>query len=103
MHRPTGMNPEQRKAIEKAWQDTLSHFKISRPVLPFEHMKLSQLVHKYGATATIYALVGMRFEDKTSTFDPSRNVALSRVMDDRLFEKFVNLASREKTLQENRK
>lgn len=94
------MTPEQRTAVESAWKQTLEFFKINRPVLPFEHMKLSQLVHQYGVTATLYALVGMRFEEKTATFDPAKNVGLSRVQDSRLFEKFVNLASREKTLQQ---
>lgn len=93
------LSKDELKALEDAWLATLKHFKINRPVLPFEHMKLAALVKQYGVLAVQYAIVGMRFEEKTSTFDPAKHVGLSRLLDQRLFEKMLNLAGRQKTLQ----
>lgn len=81
------------------WQETLKHFKINRPVLPFEHMKIIQIAKSYGYAAAAYALAGVRFEEKTQTFNPANHVSLARVQDPALFEKFLNLAARQKTLQ----
>jgi hypothetical protein len=81
----------------KIWKSTLEHFNAHRPVLPHEHMKIAQLVKTYGATAVAYAFVGMRHEERTQTFDPAKNLSLARCQDEKLFEKFLNLGSIEKT------
>lgn len=96
-------NREESLRCEQVWKKTLEHFKIFRPVLPYEHMKIAQLVKQYGEVAVTYALTGMRFEERTKNFDPAKHVALSRAQDLRMFEIFVNLAAREKTLQEEKK
>lgn len=91
------IQPEGLAICEIAWSSTLRHFKIDRPILSHERMKIARLIREHGHKATAFALVGMQFEQKTDNFDPARNLAIHRAMDSKLFEKFVNLASREKT------
>lgn len=84
----------------KIWKATLEHFNAHRPVLPHEHMKIAQLVKIYGATAVAYAFVGMRHEERTQSFDPAKNLSIARCQDPKLFEKFLNIGSIEKTKQD---
>lgn len=97
LHGTTGLDPKEVSMCVEAWGNTLKHFKINRPVLPHESMKIAQLMKQYGHIATIYALVGMRFEKKTDSYDPANFLAIARCFDSKLFEVFVNLASREKS------
>ena len=88
--------------VREAWLETLKHFNIDRPVLPFEEMSLSRLVQQYDWKSVLYAVIGMRFEEKTQTFNPAKYVGLRRLDDPTLFERFVNLASQKKTEQKKR-
>lgn len=85
---------------QAAWVSTLNHFGITRPILPYENIAIAQLIKVYGWKSVLYALTGMRFEQKTATFDPSKNIAIARLRDSKLFEKFVNLAAQKKKEQE---
>lgn len=87
---------EEIEQCENAWKGTLEHFGIHRPIMPFERMKIATLIKSYDYKSAIYALTGMRFETKTPSFDPSKHVALSRVQQPHLFEKFLNLAAQKK-------
>lgn len=87
---------EHYQEVEDAWKQTLEHFHIDRPILSFEKIKIARLIKLYGWKATMYALVGYRFEPKTQNFDPSKHVGLSRVEQPHLFERFVNLAAQKK-------
>ena len=47
--------------VHDAWLETLKHFGIERPVLPFEMMTISRLVTQYHDWKTmVYAVTGMR-------------------------------------------
>lgn len=90
-------------ACEKAWLETLKHFGIERVVLPHEQMKIVNLIETNTFKATLYALAGMRFEEATPTFKPSKNVSLVRAFDPKLFEKFINLASAKATEEKKKR
>ncbi len=87
---------------QTAWKKTLEHFHIERPILPHENVAIAELIRVYGYKSVLYALTGVRFEQKTTTFDPSRNIAIARLRDPKLFEKFVNLAAQKKKEQESK-
>lgn len=91
---------KEQEMCEKAWEGTLEHFGIKRPIFSFEKMKIARLIKIYDYKSVVYALTGMRFEQKTQTFDPAKHVGLSRADDPRLFEKFLNLAAQQKTKQD---
>jgi hypothetical protein len=91
------LDPKEIAQCTDVWLGTLKHFKIYRPVLPYENMKIAQLVKQYGYIAAMYALTGMRFEKKTDSYDPGNYLAIARAFDSKLFEVFVNLAGREKS------
>lgn len=99
---PPPVTKEELQKLCDIWKNTLKHFKINRPVLSFELMKISQLAKSYGFIATAYALTGMRYEEKTQTFDPAKHVSLARAQNPALFEVFLNLAARQKTIEETR-
>ena len=90
---------EEFASLETDWIGTLKHFGIERPVLPHEQQTLWQVTKAHGIKATRYAVVGMRYEESTSTFTPSKHVSLQRLFKGELFEKFVNLASAKLTEQ----
>ena len=78
------------------WLDTLKHFKISRPLMPMEDIRIARKVQAVGLCHVIAAFRGMRLESKVDDFDPSEHVSLDRVLDIRKFQKFVNLGSSKK-------
>jgi hypothetical protein len=96
MNEAESKNKEEYMACEKVWKETLEHFGIYRPVLPFEKMKISRLIKQYDYVSVIYALTGARFEAKTENFNPANHVGLSRIEQAHIFEKFVNLAAQKK-------
>lgn len=83
-----------------SWEGTLTYFGIDRPSLPYEHMTISRLIREYDYKSVAYALTGMRYEAKTPTFNPKDYIAIRRLDDPKLFERFVNLASQRKTSQD---
>ncbi len=91
------------EACIKDWSGTLQYFKIDRPILPHEKMKIAALVKMYGDVKSVrYALVGMRFEQKSESFDPGKHLSLERLYDSKLFEKFINLAAAEMSKQKQK-
>lgn len=94
---------EELELCEKAWLGTLEHFGIFRPVFPFEKMKIARLIKSYDFKSVAYALTGVRFEQKSQSFDPSKHVGLARVEQPHLFEKFLNLASQQKSKNNGRR
>jgi predicted transcriptional regulator len=77
----------------KAWGETLRRFGITRDPKSNE-MQIARLISQHGYKDTYLALVGAAFEDKTETFDPSKNCSIARLSDPKRFEKFANLGSK---------
>lgn len=97
------LSSEEIDACQKAWLGTLEYFGIERPILPHENMKIASMINQYGYKTVAYALTGMRYEERTNSFDPKKNVSLTRMMgDEKLLEKFVNLAAQKVTEQKKR-
>lgn len=97
------LNSEELKQCCEVWRTTLEAFKIPRPVLSHEMHKVAQLVKQYGSTAVMYALYGARFEEGTSSFNPSKNVSLSRLFDEKMFEKSLNLGAQARELERKKR
>ena len=72
------------------YQETLNFFKIGgTPGLA--EGRIASLLQRYGFESTRFAIIGMRFEPKTETFNPANCFSSNRLADSKLFEKFVNL------------
>jgi hypothetical protein len=87
--------PIPRSEIQEAvieWGNTLKHFKIDKDPR-FDEPAIGQLIKQHGIKKTKLALSGVRFEQKTDTFDPAKHVSIVRLMDHRRFDKFVNLGA----------
>lgn len=95
------LNSSDVEVCVKDWIGTLDYFKIERPILPHEKMKIAALLkmHQGDVKSVRYALVGQRFEPKSDSFDPAKHLSLERLFDSKRFEKFINLAAAEKTKQ----
>lgn len=88
--------PSEIKQCCEKWGETLEKMGQRRPVLPHENMKIAQLVKQYGFKPTLYALYGYRFEMETPSFDPRKNVSISRLCEsEKLFEKCLGLGAAE--------
>lgn len=94
---------EEYEACETAWLKTLAHFGVERPILPYEKMKLARLIKTYDWKSIVYAVTGMRYEARSESFEPSKNVGLYRLEDSRLLEKFINLAAQAQTKEKKKR
>lgn len=76
----------------QAWGKTLQKFGIKKDPR-VDEVSIVRLIEQYGAARAEQALYGAGFEDKTDTFNPAKNVRISRLFTPKLFEKFENLGS----------
>lgn len=100
---PTKLPSGGAKECEKFWLETLKFFGIDRPILPHEQAALFQLCSMHDFKSVVYAIVGMRYEESSQSFDPKKNISLRRAFDPKLFEKFINLSSQKKAEQDKKK
>lgn len=87
----------------KVWLETLSHFGVGRKeLMPHESSQISEAIMRLGFVPVLYALTGARFEKPKDNFDPGDYLRVSRVFAHNNFERFVNLASKEKAKADKR-
>lgn len=73
------------------WQLTLRHFNISKDA-KMDDYSIGELLRELGYEQVKYAIIGMRYEQATKTFDPAKHCAISRVNKTKeLRDKLVNL------------
>ncbi len=79
-----------------AWKETLEHFGISKdPKL--DEVQICRMIQSQGESQTELALLGARFEAKTSTFDPADYISIRRIAKPDVFDKLANLGAKEMT------
>lgn len=87
---------EELKRLAWEWKTTLKHFKAERELIPGEDLEIARAASRYGAENVRLALVGARFEEKTETFDPGKNLKLQRILGRQQFDKLVTLGAQNK-------
>lgn len=91
------LTKEEQNSLFEAWGDTLEHFRISKdPRL--DEAVIIRLARDRGVEATQLALFGYRFEAASKNYDPAKHVTARRLLDPKLFDKFVNLGAQEMTI-----
>jgi hypothetical protein len=98
--RPT-VTDEAVAICEDEWLRTLTVLGCPRGnALPHEHELIGRAIQMWGARAVEAAIVGARFEPKSTEFDPRKNVSLERVLPvnvppgegrQRKFDRFMNM------------
>lgn len=81
------------KSLEEIWLGVLNSMGINRQKLLIQEKGyLEAFLKEHGFNDSAKALIGMRFEAKTKTFDPADHMSLQRLP--RYFEKFTNLGNK---------
>ena len=89
--------PKEILELVAEWGRTLAHFQISKDPR-FDEVPIACLLRRHGFEKTRLSLIGQRYEAKTDSFDPAKNLSVSRLMSKPIiFEKLVNLGAQDQT------
>lgn len=80
------------QTLHQEWVITLKHFNLRD--VGHSDMQIARLAKRYGIEQTKCAIIGMRFEQATETFDPAKHCSLHRLEKASNFDKLCNLGSR---------